>query len=48
MTKGRAVLPGKVVAEQEPFFISLGEPTAHDLSGRDDKRKRGASRERGC
>jgi hypothetical protein len=23
MTKGRAVLPGRVVAEQEPFFITL-------------------------
>src|ERR1700728_822781 len=24
MTKGRAVLPGTVVAEQEPLFITLG------------------------
>jgi len=30
MTKGRAVLPGRVVAEQEPFFITLGGPQAHD------------------
>jgi hypothetical protein len=36
MTKGRAVLPGKVVAEQEPFFITLSAPQAHDSSGRDD------------
>jgi hypothetical protein len=36
MTKGRAVLPGRVVAEQEPFFITLGGPLAHDSSGRDD------------
>jgi hypothetical protein len=27
MTKGRAVLPGRVVAGQEPFFITLGGPT---------------------
>jgi hypothetical protein len=26
MTKGRAVLPGTVVAEQEPLFITLGGP----------------------
>jgi len=32
MTKGRAVLPGRVVAEQEPFFITLGGPKAHDPS----------------
>jgi hypothetical protein len=25
MAKGRAVLPGTVVAEQAPFFINLGE-----------------------
>jgi hypothetical protein len=31
------VLPGTVVAEREPFFISLGGPRAHDFSGRDDK-----------
>jgi hypothetical protein len=37
MTKGRAALPATVVAEQEPFFISLGGPKAHDFSGRDDK-----------
>jgi hypothetical protein len=24
MTKGSAVLPGTLVAEQEPFFITLG------------------------
>jgi len=29
MTKGRAVLPSTVVAEQEPFFITLGGPKAH-------------------
>jgi hypothetical protein len=29
MTKGRPVLPGKVVAEQKPFFITLGGPKAH-------------------
>jgi hypothetical protein len=47
MTKGRAALRGTVVAEQEPFFITLGGPKAHDFlhrdlstalrSGRDDK-----------
>jgi hypothetical protein len=37
MTKGRAALPATVVAEQEPFFIALGGPKAHDSSGRDDK-----------
>jgi hypothetical protein len=37
MTKERAVLPGRVVAEQGPFFIALVGPQAHDLSGRDDK-----------
>jgi hypothetical protein len=36
MTKGRAVLPGRVVAGQKPFFISLGGPQAHDFSSRDD------------
>ena len=36
MTKGRAALPGTVVAEQEPLFITLGGPTAHDFSGRDE------------
>jgi hypothetical protein len=45
MTKGRAVLPGTVVAEQEPFFITLGAPEAHDFSGRDDKGKVGAPME---
>jgi hypothetical protein len=42
MTKGKAVLPERVVAEQEPFFITLGGPQAHDSSGRDDKGKDGA------
>jgi hypothetical protein len=32
MTKGRAVLRGRVAAEQEPFFIASGGPEAHDLS----------------
>jgi hypothetical protein len=32
MTKGRAVPPSTVVAEQEPFFITLGGPKAHDSS----------------
>ena len=39
MTKGRAALPTTVVAEQDPFFIALGGPKAHDSSGRDDKGK---------
>src|SRR6202046_2661487 len=26
MTKGRAALPGSVVAEKDPFFITLGGP----------------------
>jgi hypothetical protein len=30
MTKGRAVLPGRIVAEQELFFIILGGPVAPD------------------
>src|ERR1700722_14514894 len=34
MTKGRAALPATVVAEQDPFFIALGGPLAHDFSGR--------------
>jgi hypothetical protein len=37
MTKGRAALPTTVVAEQDPFFIALGGPKAHDSSGRDEK-----------
>ena len=37
VTKGRAALPLSVVAEQDPFFIALGGPKAHDSSGRDDK-----------
>jgi hypothetical protein len=32
MTKGRAALPETVVAEQDPFFIALGGPEAHDCS----------------
>ena len=32
MTKGRVVLPGRVVAEQKLFFITLGGLTAHDSS----------------
>ena len=48
MTKGRAVLPGTVVAERGPFFINLDEPTAQDFSGRDDKGEGGASRDSGC
>jgi hypothetical protein len=32
MTKGRAALPQTVVAEQDPFFIALGGPKAHDSS----------------
>ena len=31
MTKGRAVPPSTVVAEQVPFFITLGGPEAHDF-----------------
>jgi hypothetical protein len=37
-----------VVAEQDPFFIALGGPKAHDSSGRDDKGEGGASIECGC
>ena len=37
MTKGRTALPATVVAEQDPFFIALGGPKAHDSSGRNDK-----------
>ena len=37
MTKGRAALPATVVAEQDPFFITLGGPKAHDSSGRDTR-----------
>jgi hypothetical protein len=33
MTKGRAVPLSTVVAEQEPFLITLGGPKAHDSSG---------------
>jgi hypothetical protein len=36
MTKGRAALPATVVAEQDPFFLTLGGATAHDFSGRDN------------
>ena len=48
MTKGRAALPATVVAEQDPLFIALGGPKAHDSSGRDDKGEGGASIECGC
>jgi hypothetical protein len=37
MTRGRAVFPGRVVANRQLVFISLDVPTAHDCSGRDDK-----------
>ena len=33
MTKERAALPATVVAEQDPFLIALGGPSAHDFSG---------------
>jgi hypothetical protein len=39
MTKGRAALPATVVAEQDPFFIALGGPKAHDSSGRKNSRE---------
>jgi hypothetical protein len=48
MTKGRAALPLSVVAEQNPFFITLGGPKARNFSGRDDKGEGGASIECGC
>jgi len=48
LTKGRAALPATVVAEQDPFFIALGGPKAHDSSGRDDKGEGDASIECGC
>ena len=48
MTKGRAALPTTVVAEQDPFFIALGGPKAHDSSGRDDKGEGGASSNSSC
>src|SRR5580698_2021489 len=32
--KGEGALPATVVAEQDPFFITLGGPKAHDSSGR--------------
>jgi hypothetical protein len=32
MTKWRVALPSTVVAEQEPFFITLGGLKAHDSS----------------
>jgi hypothetical protein len=41
MTKGRLALPATVVAEQDPLFIALGGPLAHDSSSRDDKGERG-------
>jgi hypothetical protein len=48
MTKGRAALPLSVVAEQNPFFITLGGPKAHNFSGRDDKGEGGSSGDSGC
>jgi hypothetical protein len=59
MTKGRAVLPATVVAEQGPFFIALTSPAlgrtadTADLStplrsGRDDKGEGGASNNSSC
>jgi hypothetical protein len=42
------VLPGTVVAEQEPLFISLGGPKAHDFSNRDDKGEGSASFDSSC
>jgi hypothetical protein len=48
MTKGKAALPATVVAEQDPLFIALGGPKAHDSSGRNDKGEGGASIECGC
>jgi hypothetical protein len=30
MTKGKAALPWRAVAEQKPFFITLGGPLAHN------------------
>src|ERR1700733_2375662 len=46
MTKGRAALPLSVVAEQDPFFIAMGGPKAHDSSGRDDKGEGGGGPQR--
>jgi hypothetical protein len=43
MTKGRVALPATVVAEEDPFFITLGGPLAHNSSGRDDKGEGGVS-----
>src|SRR5580698_6669016 len=48
MTKGRAVLPLSVVAEQKLFFITVCGPKAHDFSGLDDKGKGGASNNSSC
>jgi hypothetical protein len=45
MTKGRLALPATVVAEQDPLFIALGGPLAHDSSSRDDKGERGCGPE---
>jgi hypothetical protein len=47
-TKGRAALPATVVAVQDPFFITLGGPLAHDFSGREDKGEGGASCDGSC
>jgi hypothetical protein len=48
MTKRGAALPLSVVAEQNPFFITLGGPKVRNFSGRDDKGEGGASSECGC
>jgi hypothetical protein len=37
MTRGRGSSSGRVVAEQELFFITLSRPKGHEFSGRDDK-----------
>jgi hypothetical protein len=39
MTKGRAVLRGTVVAEQKPFFITLGGPKAQTSSGPNEQNR---------
>jgi hypothetical protein len=48
MTKGRAALPATVVAEQDPFFITLGGPKARDFCGRDDYEEGDASSDISC
>jgi hypothetical protein len=42
MTKGRAVLPGRIVDEQKPLFITLGGTKANDPSGRVTKERTAA------